>query len=158
MTSDEIKVIVSMAEVIGKYGIRINRKGFINCPFHNEKTASMKIYKDSYYCFGCGATGDIFTFVQDYENLTFQEALESLGGSEKTSFTTSRKAKSAVRERDQRIAWQRKEELRMRGIRMYITAYRQIIRTEEPYSDLWCYAQDKLPYQLYLLELYSERG
>ena len=98
---------------------------------------------------------DIFDITMILNYCDFWTAFELLGGTEKQSFTTSRKAKSAVREREQRIAWQRIEELRLRGIRLYITAYRQIIRTEEPFSELWCYAQDKLPYQMYLLEYYT---
>ena len=52
MTSEEIKRRYSMADILERYGIRPNKAGFISCPFHNEKTASMKVYKDSYYCFG----------------------------------------------------------------------------------------------------------
>ena len=40
----------------------------------------MKIYQDSYYCFGCGTHGDVFDFVGDMENLTFQEVFRELGG------------------------------------------------------------------------------
>ena len=66
MTKEEIKERNSMRDVLIRYGMTPNRSGFVQCPFHNgDRTASMKIYKDSYYCFGCGATGDIFTFVQN---------------------------------------------------------------------------------------------
>ena len=58
MTSEEIKKAYSMRDVLARYGIQPDRAGFIRCPFHKEKTASMKIYQDSYYCFGCGAAGD----------------------------------------------------------------------------------------------------
>lgn len=52
------------------------------CPFHNEKTASFSVSpgKQMYYCFGCGAGGNVFTFLMEYENLTFVEALEELAG------------------------------------------------------------------------------
>ena len=80
MTSEEIKEKYSMTDIIGRYGYKPNRAGFISCPFHKEKTASMKIYKDSYYCFGCGANGDVFTFVQNMEHIDFKEAFYTLGG------------------------------------------------------------------------------
>ena len=61
MTSEEIKRTVSMTELVWKYGLYPNRAGFIRCPFHDgDKNASLKIYKDSFYCFGCGASGDVF--------------------------------------------------------------------------------------------------
>ena len=50
------------------------------CPFHNEKTPSFSVSgaKQMYYCFGCGAGGNVYTFLMEYENLTFPEALEQL--------------------------------------------------------------------------------
>ena len=80
MTTDEIKQSVSMREVVEQYGYHPNRAGFISCPFHKEKTASMKVYKDSVYCFGCGRSGDIFTFVQQMDGCSFKEAYLKLGG------------------------------------------------------------------------------
>ena len=83
MTTDEIKQSVSMQELVERYGIRIDRKGFCCCPFHKEKTGSMKIYKSSYNCFGCGANGDIFSFVMGMEHCDFKTAYKALGGSYK---------------------------------------------------------------------------
>ena len=61
MTTDEIKAMHSMREVVEGYGFRPNRSGFIRCPFHKgDRTASLKIYKDNFYCFGCEVGGDIF--------------------------------------------------------------------------------------------------
>jgi DNA primase len=80
MTAEQIKASTDMRTVIGMYGYEPNRAGFICCPFHGEKTASMKIYKDSFNCFGCGANGDIFTFVELIENCSFKEAYKRLGG------------------------------------------------------------------------------
>lgn len=58
-----------------KYGIEPNKKGFAKCPFHNEKTASFKVYNnDSFYCFGCGIGGDVITLVMQMENLSFEDA------------------------------------------------------------------------------------
>ena len=75
MDKETIKQQHSMRDVLSRYGMVPNRAGFINCPFHpKDRTASMKIYKDSYYCFGCGATGDIFTFVQNMDNCDFKTA------------------------------------------------------------------------------------
>ena len=64
MTVDQIKSSYSMRDIVERYGLKVNRAGFVRCPFHNEKTASLKVYKDSFFCFGCGIDGDIFTFVQ----------------------------------------------------------------------------------------------
>ena len=63
--------------------MRLKKKGstyFGLCPFHNEKTGSFSVSpnKQMYYCFGCGAGGNVFTFLMQYENFTFGEAMQSL--------------------------------------------------------------------------------
>ena len=80
MDREEIKQSRSMGDVVALYGLHPNRAGFICCPFHKEKTASLKIYKDSFYCFGCGASGDIFEFVERMEGVSFKDAFLLLGG------------------------------------------------------------------------------
>ncbi len=77
---DDIKREHPMPEVVRQYGIEINRAGFCRCPFHNERTASMKIYAQSFYCFGCGAGGDVIDFVRLYERCDFKTAFRMLGG------------------------------------------------------------------------------
>ena len=76
----KIKESVTMREVLERYGFDVDRKGFVCCPFHNEKTPSMKIYggDGGYHCFGCGEHGDVITFVQRFFGLTFREALSRI--------------------------------------------------------------------------------
>ena len=78
--SQEIKRRITMQDICKKYGFEINRRGFICCPFHNEKTASMKIYTNGngFYCFGCGVGGDVINFVMRLDNLDFKTACEKL--------------------------------------------------------------------------------
>lgn len=69
-------------DVIGGY-VHLQKKGstyFGLCPFHNEKTPSFSVSpnKQMYYCFGCGAGGNVFTFLMQYENFTFGEAMKAL--------------------------------------------------------------------------------
>ena len=97
MTKEEIKDLYSMKDILERYGLpQPNRAGFICCPFHKEKTASMKIYKKDFHCFGCGANGDIFTFVMLMDGLTFKEAFKELGGETDNSFSTRLKIYQAA--------------------------------------------------------------
>lgn len=65
----------SLFDWLTKYGIEIDKKGFTCCPFHNEKTASFRVYKDgTFHCFGCGAHGDVITFVMKMQNISFKYA------------------------------------------------------------------------------------
>ena len=77
-----IKERLGIAEVVGAY-IKIEKTGAnykARCPFHNEKTPSFFISpaRNNYYCFGCGAKGDVFTFVQEFEKIDFLGALKIL--------------------------------------------------------------------------------
>ncbi len=79
---EEVRSKNDIVDVISGY-VRLQKKGstyFGLCPFHNEKTASFSVTpgKQMYYCFGCGAGGNVFTFLMEYENFTFAEAMQTL--------------------------------------------------------------------------------
>lgn len=65
----EVKEAVPMREAVSFYGYEPNRAGFICCPFHVEKTPSLKINERSFHCFGCGAHGSVIDFVALLFNL-----------------------------------------------------------------------------------------
>ena len=79
---EEVRARNDIVEVISDH-VRLQKKGstyFGLCPFHNEKTPSFSVSpgKQMYYCFGCGAGGNVITFEMQYENFTFPEALQTL--------------------------------------------------------------------------------
>ncbi|MCC8082159.1 MAG: DNA primase [Lachnospiraceae bacterium] len=81
---EEVRSRNDIVDVISGY-VRLQKKGsryFGLCPFHSEKTPSFSVTPDKqmYYCFGCGAGGNVLTFVMQYENITFTEAMQSLAG------------------------------------------------------------------------------
>ncbi len=79
---EEVRMKNDIVDVISGY-VKLQKKGsshFGLCPFHNEKSPSFSVSgpKQMYYCFGCGAGGNVFTFVMNYENFTFGEAIKML--------------------------------------------------------------------------------
>lgn len=79
---EEVRMKNDIVDVISGY-VRLQKKGssyFGLCPFHNEKSPSFSVSrnKQMYYCFGCGAGGNVFTFIMEYENYSFMEALKLL--------------------------------------------------------------------------------
>lgn len=151
MTRDEIKQTYTMADVLARYGMKPNRAGFIQCTFHREKSASMKIYKDSYYCFGCGCSGDIFTFVQEHEGLSFKDAFCSLGGEyEKPTFRSNLAIYRAKKRMGTEQIRKRKLESEKQLNQLLIGAYRIGIMLNQPMSDAWVENYNKLQYQLYV--------
>ncbi len=79
---EEVRMKSDIVDVISGY-VKIQKKGssyFGLCPFHNEKSPSFSVSpsKQMYYCFGCGAGGNVFTFIMEYENYSFPEAIKLL--------------------------------------------------------------------------------
>lgn len=79
---EEVRMKNDIVDVISSY-VRLQKKGnsyFGLCPFHNEKSPSFSVSRDKqmYYCFGCGAGGNVFTFLMEYEHDSFTEALQIL--------------------------------------------------------------------------------
>ena len=128
--SEHIKASLDIDRVVSFYGYEPNRQGFLSCPFHSERTASFKIYpkSNSFYCFGCGAGGDVIDFVRLLYGLDFGQAclrLESdfglVGGQSAASPELSERAKKRNAEKTEYKA------LKERFVR-----YRQIIRDSKP--------------------------
>src|ERR1700746_2301341 len=100
-----VKQQADIVRIVGDY-ITIKKAGSQNysglCPFHGEKTASFSVHatKQFYHCFGCGVSGDVFSFVQKIENITFPEAVRMVAQKlgvpmRKQAFSTEAEAKDA---------------------------------------------------------------
>ena len=81
---EKIRSSTDIVDVVGEY-VQLTKRGrnwFGLCPFHGESTPSFSVTSDKqiFHCFGCGAGGNVITFLMDIENLSFQEALSKLGG------------------------------------------------------------------------------
>ncbi len=157
MTKEEIKDLYSMKDILERYGLpQPNKAGFICCPFHKEKTASMKIYKRDFNCFGCGANGDIFAFVMLMNGLTFKEAFRDLGGDSDNSFSTRLKIYQAQKKREM----QRKMEEKLKRKRelnyLLMEVYRKCLERLEPLSDAWANTYNALQYQEYIWEVLND--
>lgn len=79
----EIKNSVNIVDVIGEV-VQLTKAGrnFLGlCPFHGEKTPSFNVVEDKqfYHCFGCGRSGDVFKFIEDYRGVSFMEAVQTVG-------------------------------------------------------------------------------
>ena len=103
---EEVRMKTDIVDVVSQY-VKLTRRGstyFGLCPFHNEKTPSFSVTpsKQMYYCFGCGAGGNVFNFVMEYENYTFGEALQHLAdraGVQLPKIEYSREARQKAEER-----------------------------------------------------------
>src|SRR6202041_1932631 len=77
---ETVKLQADIVRIVGDY-VKLKKAGAQNysglCPFHNEKTPSFSVHatRQFFHCFGCGVSGDVFSFVQKVENITFPEAV-----------------------------------------------------------------------------------
>ena len=155
MTSEEIKAQYSMRDIIeGRYGIKVNRAGMARCPFHQgDNTASLKVYKRDYHCFGCNANGDIFSFVQGMEHCDFKTAFMMLGGEyEKPSLNSRLNVYKARRARETKLAKEQRLRQKMSINNLLISVYMRWLNRFEPLSDEWCDTYNALQYQLYIFD------
>lgn len=76
----QIKDGVAIERVCERYGVDLTRGSFASCPFHGERTPSLRVYRESnsFHCFGCGAHGDVISFVQKLFDLSFPDALRKI--------------------------------------------------------------------------------
>lgn len=105
-TIEEVRSRNDIVDVISQY-VHLQKKGssyFGLCPFHSEKTGSFSVTpsKQMYYCFGCGAGGNVFTFLMEYENFTFSEAMEALADRAGIELPKQEMTSEARREADKR--------------------------------------------------------
>lgn len=91
----EIRQCLTMRQVAEHYGFEPNRSGYICCPFHREKTASLKIYPGNkgFHCFGCAAHGSVIDFVMRLFDIPFAQAVVRLSSDFGLGLTTRRPTK-----------------------------------------------------------------
>lgn len=168
-----IKDRLTMREVLLHYGYEPNRAKFICCPFHNEKTPSMKIYEKDYHCFGCNQHGDTISFVQKLFGLSFPDALKkididfNLNLYGEHSFEDLRK--SHYRQKQIQAERERKKQEKQQADAEYWAVFDEWKRLDDnkrnyapkkPYEEwhpLFVEALQKLAHQEYLLDCAEER-
>ena len=155
MTVEELKKTLSMQDILSMYGIKHKgHKKNISCPFHTDKNPSMQIFKNGYNCHSCGKNGDIFSFVMEYENISFKEAFLRLGGSYagKEDFSAQQKQKASQfesKKKEQLSILEQKQKLEISDLMEY---YSKLSKELEPLSDGWCKCKNFLFQLTYLWE------
>ncbi len=140
---EELKSRVTMKDALDLYNIHLPRNRKIPCMKHNEKTASMHIYEDHYYCYGCGAHGDAIEFVSEREGITRYEAYLVLGGrpigsqNSKGFCRQKREAGSRQGNGQENMKYLQCLEQWRKQLIEEVYCHRQKYRDAIPYSDEW---------------------
>lgn len=155
---DLVKSQVSMMDIANHYGMRVNRKGYALCPFHNDKNPSMQVFSgytknDGFYCRSCGAGGTIFNFVMEYEGKTFEESVRTVASVFGIQISDGKNLSDDVRKRvmSQRIRTMIQEEeskIELHELRLMsetIQLFQTAMRTSHPYGELFCTIGNMIP-------------
>ena len=143
MNLEEVKQSNPLADVVRKYGIKVNRYGMCQCPFHQDRGPSMKIYPDGHFhCFGCNAHGDVINFVAMHDGTDLKTAFLSLGGTYDTGSVNPHEAtKKTEKQQQLRYLKDMRKEIswyRWRKVCDEIDRLQILPESKEPYSETWC--------------------
>ena len=147
-----------MRDILDRVNVTVNRGGFCKCVFHKEDTASMKVYRTGYYCFGCNKGGDIVSFVKDYCGLDFKEACKWISG-EELSKQDKEQVTIARMRRNERLKKQKALQAELDKVNSLFSGLWQKILTYDPLSSEWAEAYNKWQQLCYKQEeLFNELG
>ena len=162
---EAVKQSGTVREAAQMYGIEVNRSGMACCPFHDDKKPSMKLNEEYFYCFGCGATGEVIDFTARLYNLSPKEAAEKLA----QDFGLAYDSQAPPRRRydRQKTEAQKFKEDRDHAFRVLADYYHLLRKWETDYSPKtpeenphprFMEAIQKKDYTGYLLDFFLEDG
>ena len=128
---EAVKQSVTTRQAAERYGIRVERNGMCRCPFHDDSTPSMKLDR-RYYCFGCGATGDVIDFVSQLRGICSKEAAILLAQDFAIPYEDS--AGKTNRPRQQNTDEQNYQHMERYCSRVLLDYYQLLCRWKEDYA------------------------
>lgn len=163
LLSEKFTERVSMKMVAERYGLDVNNKGFMKCPFHKDDTPSLRVYdKDGsgFFCFGCRKGGSVIAFVMEYYHLEYADALKKLNSDFSLNILEEPEDKATNRAYNGRHGLMRLQNKRKKMpyeqmIRLYCK-YHLSIKFDEPMSDSFCEALYKITDLEYQIECEEE--
>ena len=128
---ETVKQSVTTRQAAERYGVRVERNGMCRCPFHEDRTPSMKLDR-RYYCFGCGATGDVIDFVSQLRGIGSKEAAISLAQDFAIPYEGS--ADKPCKPQNQNTDEQNYQHMERYCFRVLLDYYRLLCRWKEDYA------------------------
>ena len=108
---ETIKAAVSMKQAAEHYGLKVNRNGMACCPFHHDRHPSLKLNEDYFFCFGCGAKGDVIDLVARLFDLSGYEAAQRLAADFGISTEPEQAAAASCKPKRPHIRQSREDEM-----------------------------------------------
>lgn len=151
LAAEAIKLKLSTRMVAERYGLNPDRSGFISCPFHADKTPSLKVYDQpghGFFCYGCGAGGSVIDFVMRLFQIRFSQAILRLNMDFQLNaigqIAGYREIRKFQQHREQIRQRESAKKARTLELCMEHCQFWQIARFGRIWSDEWCDAIDKI--------------
>ena len=163
--TDTIKRTVTARDVAERYGLTVSRHNYACCPYHGDKTPSMKLYQGErgFYCFGCHVGGSSIDLAMKLLGVDFRGAIRQLNDDFGLNLPLDQKLSSAEKRRAAQVATERAAQAEVKAQKkreldanLDVLAHRYLFllqlsnwhrptRSEPEFSELWCYAMEELP-------------
>jgi len=140
-TADIIRSSITMTDICNMYGYTPNHAGFIICPIHNEKTASLRVYsgQGGWHCFGCNTGGSVIDFVMHIFGINFRQAIERIDSDFNLHLTEHKASRAEIKRHNAERA--EKERKRAEFERLYLEKLKQhreyihTLKTQKPINE-----------------------
>lgn len=150
-----IKQSLNLIDVARFYGIEANRSGFVSCLFHNERTPSLKLYSDHFYCYGCGKGGDVIALIAQRMNVSQFESAKII----MNDFNLSNEKLKITTKPQIKITYSECEQQTIRLLNQYSDYLKYLIKIfapkdeNETVNDIWVESIHKQHITQYYLDL-----
>ena len=152
---ETIKQSLNLIDVARYYGIEVSRSGFTSCLFHNERTPSLKLYSDHFYCYGCGKSGDVIALIAERLNVSQFESAKII----MNDFSLSSDEMRVTAKPQIQLSYSEWERQTIRLLNQYLDYLYYFKRTyapkheNEPVSDLFVHSLHTIPLIEYYLDI-----
>ena len=130
---EAVKQTVTTRQAAENYGIHVNRAGKTNCPFHNDRTPSLKVDK-RFHCFGCGADGDVIDFTAQLYGLDAKSAAEKLAADFHIPYTHHKRKETVKKPIREKAEEQKYRELEVKCFRVLSDYFHLLRHWEQAYA------------------------
>lgn len=158
---EAVKQSVTVRQAAEAYGLQVNRAGKIKCPFHDDRTPSMKV-DGRFHCFGCGADGDVIDFTAKLYGMDAKSAAEKLAADFGVPYAQNKRKESVIKTVRKKTEEQLYRELEAKCLRVLLDYHHLLRRWERAYAPkpedtrwhpLFVEAQQKKDHIEYLLDV-----
>lgn len=128
INAKELKEQINIREALEYYGLRFNRHGYTNCPFHDDRYPSFIVGKHTFTCFGCGESGDIIDFVRKMYGLSFVDAMTKINNDFSLNLNKNyKKYRTNQKQKNEKLEIELEKQIKLKRLKILVGGYEEIL-------------------------------